>query len=107
MTEEDFNHWDVIVVDALVAKYLGYLSEVEDPFSISVNKYNRISFPKFTRSLYVGSLLIELVQNKRVSFILKYDYILKSYVFGFNEDRLYIDELLPVAICKAICCEFY
>jgi hypothetical protein len=106
MTEDEFDKIAIYQIDTLVAHYLGEI-EIEDIQLFSLARYNNTPFRRFTAITNIGYLLMGLVETKHHAYILRYDHVLKSYLFGFNEDRLYVDDLLPYAICKAICCEFY
>jgi hypothetical protein len=109
MTEDQFYRLNMFVVNVYVSQWLEGYKDVKgiNPHTISASEYDTLRIPPFYRPSYVGSLLNQIVKAKKQIYYLRYDFILKSHLFGFTEDRLYAHKELPMAICKAICCEFF
>jgi hypothetical protein len=106
VTEEEFNGLTYIQVNCYIAKWVGLIRKDVKPLDLTLVEYDRLNLPIFYSSSDSGKLLTHLVHIRKLVFCLSYDFVLKSYIFGFNSDRLYLHPDLGMVLCKAICCEF-
>jgi hypothetical protein len=106
MTEEEFENIGHPLLNSYITQWVGLIDKDIDVRTLTTVEYLKLGLPAFYSHVHIGNILMRITKSKKLVYYMKYDFVLKSFFFGFTEDKLYQHEEIAMSICKAICCEF-